>query len=761
MHTEWINELNNITAYWNFDEAQGNSIQEKITKTNNEINYVFNSAKYKPSSNPIWMGGIKGSALLFDGFSTWIEYDNTTAKNKKNKLSIEVWVAPRCHEYNEGNNVTAIVNQHNEEKVEGFILGLRAFGVLSFKVAISGSWYEICCDKKTIPINKWSYITAVYNGELGFMELYINGNKASYLEVPKNSFLTPSTEDLIIGKSNNAIKLEGVYEVGCYCGLMDELKIYNKALTSEEISNEYNKYLSMWNGQLPQPDLSIDRSIYEGDKHRPIYHFISPGYWMNEPHGPMYFNGQYHLFFQHNPHGPLWRQIHWGHVVSEDMVHWRDVPCALVPEKGKLDEKGDWSGCAIVDDGVPTIIYTAGDGNIYSQCVAMARSTFKEDGDNDLINWVKNETPIIIQDKNIKTEKGEPHFGQFRDPFVWKEEDTYYAIVGSGIKDENGSVGGTALMYTSKDLYNWKYEKPLFVGDYKKYPKTGEVWELPVFLPVGKDGKGNMKHILLINPWFFSYSPYNVKYVWYWLGNWDSETLTFTPDTEEPELLDVGEHFTGPSGMVDPKGRTIIFSIAQGRRTKLDEIQSGWAHNGGLPVSIFIREDGRLGIEPISELESLRGLQYLNIKNKTMEEANRELSAIKGDCLEIQLELDGGSADEFGIKLRRTPDEEEVTLLYYKKATKEFLIDKNKSTLNPKLQKGIQGGVVNIDEDALKLHIYLDKSMIEAYVNKLKGLTSRAYPVREDALGLLIWADSNADTVKINNLKVWKLKSAY
>jgi sucrose-6-phosphate hydrolase SacC (GH32 family) len=755
------NNPNGLIAYWSFNESKGKKALNEVTGKSNEINYVFNNAKYKPSSNPIWLQGVKGSALLLDGFSTWIEDRDGIMKNKIESLSIEVWAAPRCHEYNENNDITAIINQHNEEKIQGFILGLRGFGVLSIKAAINDRWYELTCDENPILISSWSHITAVYNGIEGYLELYVNGERIGRKEVPKHSYLNPCNEALIIGRTNNSIKLEGVYEVGCYCGLLDEIKVYDKAMSNEEILNSYKDHMNSCNGLLPTPVLGIDRKVYEGDMHRPVYHLISPGCWMNEPHGPMYFNGQYHLFFQHNPHGPLWRQIHWGHVVSDDMVHWRDVPCALAPGKDEIDGKGDWSGCAIVDDGIPTIIYTAGDGPVYSQCTAVARSTFKEDGDNDLCNWVKDQKPIILQDKNIKTVKGEPHFGQFRDPFVWKEEDTYFALVGSGIGREGVSVGGTALIYTSKDLYNWKYEKPLYIGDYNTYPKTGEVWELPVFLPIGKDRTGNMKHIFLINPWFFSHSHHNVKYVWYWTGSWDKNTLTFTPDSDVPELLDVGEHFTGPSGMIDPKGRTIIFSITQGKRTKMDEILSGWAHNGGLPLNIYMREDGRVGIEPISELQSLRESKYMDIEEVSVDEANRELLSIKDDCIEMQLELEGGNSDEFGIKLRCTPDGEEETILYYKKSTKEIFINRNKSTLNPELDRGIQGGEVDIDEENFKIHIYLDKSMIEAYVNNLKGLTSRVYPTRRDALGMSIWADDSVETVRIKSLKVWKLNSAY
>ena len=79
------------------------------------------------------------------------------------------------------------------------------------------------------------------------------------------------------------------------------------------------------------------------DPHRPQYHFLPPINWMNEPHAPLYWNGRYHIFYQFNPHGPYWGNIHWGHAVSEDLVHWTHLPIALAPEPGS-DSVGAWSG---------------------------------------------------------------------------------------------------------------------------------------------------------------------------------------------------------------------------------------------------------------------------------------------------------------------------------------------------------------------------------------------------------------------------------
>src|SRR5438270_14066279 len=94
------------------------------------------------------------------------------------------------------------------------------------------------------------------------------------------------------------------------------------------------------------------------DPHRPRYHFLPPSNWMNDPNGLIQWNGAYHLFYQYNPFAPVWGSIHWGHAVSADLVHWRDLPIALAPTPGSADEFGVFSGCAFDNDGAATILYT-------------------------------------------------------------------------------------------------------------------------------------------------------------------------------------------------------------------------------------------------------------------------------------------------------------------------------------------------------------------------------------------------------------------
>ncbi|MGR6127457.1 GH32 C-terminal domain-containing protein [Paenibacillus sp. SER-28] len=748
-----------LIMYWAFNEETGTSALESVSQVQDNIQYVFNQAEFTKPCPPRWRQGVIGNGLLFDGYSTYIahsfdEGNQNTEPEYRSVLSIGVWVAPRSYEWGDDGKLSAIVNRYNLDRKQGYLLGMFRHGSWSFQVGLEGGdWKELWSpDGHELSKNEWSYVNAVFDGNQGEIKLYLNGSEIASAAVPRGSRLAEATDtDLLIGKNNHSSLLAEVFSLHMFSGIIDELKIYNRALSAEEVAASYRHVLDTFHeGNRPQlnyDEIKLDRTPLLLDRHRPQYHVSPPAHWMNEPHAPIYFDGQYHLFYQHNPQGPFFHQIHWGHWVSQDLVHWRDLPVALAPEKDQLAPDGIWSGSATYDaDGLPVLFFTAGnDSASPNQSVALARSTYTLDGNPDLVQWVKHPEPLIVQ------KKGMGAFGDFRDPFVWKDDNGWYALVGSGIE------GGAALAFASQDMLNWTYKGPLFKADIQKFPYLGPIWELPVLLPLGSDKQGVNKHLLLVSP---VGKGADVE-VFYWIGQLDKQNLSFIPDQEEPQLIDLGDfHFTGPSGMVDPKtGRNIVFTIAQGDRTSEMEYKSGWAHNGGLPLSVYLRDDGRLGIEPIQELQSLRGAKRLSLRDQSLAETNVQLRDVHGDMLEIQLELEPGSAKQFGIKVRCTPDGEEETLLYYDWNQAMLMVDRSKTTLHPGEKcRGIQGGKLELLGENLKLHIYLDRSMVEAYANGLKSLTTRVYPSRMDALGLEIWGDGEPF---VKSLDIWDMQSIW
>ncbi|MFD5018772.1 GH32 C-terminal domain-containing protein [Paenibacillus sp. NPDC058367] len=743
-----------------FDEGAGKKALEEMQNVQHNVNYVFSDARYMASKDPRWtQRGVKGGALLFDGYSNDIEVNAKDTIPVSDALTIEAWVAPRSYEWGDGNKLSAILNQSDQDKAEGFSLGMYRHGAWSMQVGIGGQWIQVWVNDHPLEKYKWNYIAATFDKKDGQIKLYLNGEEVASQATPLNVPITSSTASLVIGKNNKPVELAGLFSYNMFSGLIDEVKLQNKALTGQEILTEYESVKTLHGGTvplIPNEDIDEDPSVFDGDQHRPQYHAMPPQNWMNEAHAPIYYNGQYHLFYQHNPQGPYWHQIHWGHWVSDDMVHWENVRPALAPEAGTLDPDGAWSGSAAYDrNGNPVLFYTAGNDSL-SPNQRTGLATPADLSDPNLKEWKKYPEPVTEQN-------GNGIHNEFRDPFVWydKETDKWYQLVTSGLKDFSS---GTALVYVSDDMYNWEYKGPLYVSDRSLYPELGTVWELPVLLPLGKDSLGKQKYIFMINP---HEKPEQVPpandvqrdvEVFYWIGTWDRDNYKFIPDQDAPSKMDVGDgYLTAESGMVTPDGRTVVYSMVQNVRTPQAEYQAGWAHNLALPISLSLDEHDELRIEPIQELQSLRGTKLVDFTDKNLQTANQLIQNIKGDMLEIVMEINPGEAQKFGLKVRRSDNGQEETLIYYDKMDGTFNVDRTKSSIDPDVRvDGIQGGYVDLDGENLKLHIFLDRSVVEAFANNKKKLTTRVYVGRYDSLGLQVWADNN---ITVKSMEVWNMNA--
>lgn len=744
-----------LIAYWKFDEQSGKVATDVVANTNDSIHYIFNQVK--PYNDPLRRKGIAGNTLVFDGFSSWVQRSASDFQISPDAISVSVWVAPRAFEHGDGHKLSAIVNQQNLSDKTGFALGIFRHGLWSFQVGTGNHMLEVWDENNPIPRRQWSYLVGTYDAASGTATIYLNGRQVSQKSVFQYLPIKPAAEPLIIGKHNQAEFLNGRSgtELNMFNGFMDDLKIYNRVLTKEEIESSYRTYVEPHGNTIPvisYDEIKIDRAQFKDDPNRPQYHAIPPGHWMNEPHAPFYYNGKYHLTYQHNPTGPYWHQIHWGHWVSDDLVHWYDAPEAIFPENDKVSPDGIWSGSATFDkNGVPVLFYTFGDwSKVRNQGVALAFP--KDPKDPDLKEWIKNPMPTIEQ------QPGQGLTGEFRDPFAWKDEreNKWYVIVGSGIE----AKGGTAWFYESKDLQNWDLKGPFYQSNYEKYPFLGSIWELPVFLPIGKYENGETKYIFIVSPKGFRQ---NVE-VYYWLGRFDKENYKFIPDDEEPRYWDYGVRtFIGPSGMVDPKtGRVLIFAIAAGGRGP------GWSGNASFPTHIFLDENGELGVKPIEELSTLRKRNLLTLANKSAAAANKALKNVKGDMIEVVLELQS-KADQYGIKIRKSPDGQEETVILYDAANKKLRADLSKSSLrrrrfarNPLSgtdQRADMIGHFDTKGENLKLHIFVDKGLIQTYANDQKTITSWAYPTLEESRGLEIF--SSDGEAKVISMQVWEMKSIY
>ena len=175
-----------------------------------------------------------------------------------------------------------------------------------------------------------------------------------------------------------------------------------------------------------QEEIDRKKELVKQGRMRQNYHFMAQTGWINDPNGLIYYKGRYHLFFQYNPYYGFWDYMHWGHAVSEDLVHWEYLPLALAPSESYDDHMrgGCFSGSAIEHDGKLFLMYTGtkNDGNGFeqSQCIA-----YSEDG----IHFEKYEgNPVITAPPNVPKDF-------FRDPKVWKHDEKYYMICGARKND--------------------------------------------------------------------------------------------------------------------------------------------------------------------------------------------------------------------------------------------------------------------------------------------------------------------------------------
>ncbi|MFN2167824.1 MAG: glycoside hydrolase family 32 protein, partial [Anaerolineae bacterium] len=321
------------------------------------------------------------------------------------------------------------------------------------------------------------------------------------------------------------------------------------------------------------------RDSLTGDIHRPQFHFLPPANWMNDPNGIIQENGRLHLFYQYNPEGAWHGNIHWGHAVTTDLVHWSDLPIALAPGPDGPDAEGCWSGCAVDDQGIPTLVYTSAS----PQTVSLATST------DELVTWTKHAgNPVIAGPPFELAKRAE---GNFRDPFVWRQDGSWYLIIGSKIMD----VGGTILLYRSQDLVHWDYLHPLLIGDVHGAEPfwTGTMWECPLFLDFGA------RQALVTS---VQATRVDHLYPAYATGSFQDERFTL----EVQDILAHGGYFYAPHTGRLEDGRHVMWGWLREARSPQVSQWAGWAGTMSLPLIVSLEPDGQLALAPAAELQALR-----------------------------------------------------------------------------------------------------------------------------------------------------------
>lgn len=748
-----------------FDEGQGAEVRDLSGHLGDaDVQYQFLAPAYTEPMEPEWRSaGVEGGALLFDGCSTHIAYSPEEICVSGSGLTISVWVAPRAFEWDDPNgefsgnaHLTAIVGQYYKGANQGFLLGYQRFGRLCFEVGTDEDWFTLWADDERLVRNEWNHVAAVFDGEEGFMALYLNGEMASFTRVFPDSEIAPAVnERLLIGKNGYGEQIPaGNYQM--FAGMMDELELFGAALGPDEIAALADRETA----PIPYDQIALE-NILTGDPYKTQYHGGPYQHWMNEPHAPVYYNGVYHLFFQSNSVGTYWRNICWGHLVSDDTVRWRPVRDAIVPTEHSVVPDGVWSGGAALDkNGVPVLFFTAGndsfrrDGLISNQNIGAAYPA--DLNDPELTEWV------ICDDLAIAQQPGQGRAGEFRDPHIWKEGGRWFMLVCSG---SGKTTGGTALLYVSDRLevlgdgridMDWQYRGPVYEME-NQAVTYGTSWELPILLPLSNGAGTVTKYAFFISP-----APAGIadNKVYYFLGDFDPEDGKFTPDEAFgglPRMLDYGSNvFTGPSVLQDPvTGRVCMFSIMQDQRTGPEEAAAGWAHCVGLTRNIILNEDGTdVRVAPDPRVYDLMGEELLLIENVTLEEANAALEGVSGDMLYIKAVLVPGDAQPFGLICKAEGRRNQTVFTYH---TERGTLDGYTANRGKGAAVSLVEGPVPLKDGALTMEIFIDRSLVEGFFNGDKAVSIRSYAVPE-ARGIRLFADGE---LKVSLLQVRTVSSIY
>jgi beta-fructofuranosidase len=426
---------------------------------------------------------------------------------------------------------------------------------------------------------------------------------------------------------------------------------------------------------------------------RPRYHVSGERNWINDPNGPIHRNGRYHLFFQANEDAPFWGPPSWGHVSSQDLATWQRHPVALHPQPAGPDADGCWSGCTRVVDGRPAIYYTGVLGEDDERVESVCRAW----GSEDLTQWERDRANPLVA--------GPPPgraTGYHRDPFLWRDEDGWHMLLGSGTgnRDRHGQV----LRYDSADASHWRYagvffERPRFDDALD----LGEHWECPQLLRVGDaaalvvscqvpDGERPLMHSVC-----FTGAVRDGRFE----GRLDGP-------------LDFGDVFYAPAVLQDQSGCHLLWGWAQERLSP--NRQATLSHAGALTLPRELTLEGdRLIARPAPELEALRAAPL------AAGAADGEL--IAAPQMELAVTV-AGTSGTGGWALAADNDPEQ-------RAT--FLVDLDLRRLHVSIAEGTgeprRFHAPLTDDAAYPLRVFVDGSLIEVFAGDGDAaVTTRAYP---------------------------------
>jgi sucrose-6-phosphate hydrolase SacC (GH32 family) len=483
--------------------------------------------------------------------------------------------------------------------------------------------------------------------------------------------------------------------------------------------------------------LSASSAVQEYEEPlRPQLHFTPARNFMNDPNGLVFYKGEYHLFYQHNPFGQAWGHMSWGHAVSRDLLHWQHLPVALAEENGIMI----FSGSAVVDR-TNSSGFCRAQGNDSSCLVAIytghgrGKQTQNIAFSNDRgRTWTKYEDNPVV-DLGLK---------DFRDPKVFWHEPTSRWIMVTVLPDQH-----KVRFFGSSDLKRWE-----MLSDFGPAGATSGVWECPDLFPLPVDGDaGNVRWVLDvdINPGGVAGGSGDQ----YFIGSFDGRTFVNENAASQTLWADYGKDFYATISFSDlpaSDGRRIWMGWLSNWVYANEEPTVVWRGAQSIPRQLTLRRlpDGiRLVQAPIAELTSLR---------ESAEPATVKDGAVMTSPIEIEMELARGDWREGGLRLANS-NGEEVTIGITSEPL-ELFVDRRKSRATPfhKHYPERHAAPVRWRDGRIRVHVLFDRTVVEVFGNDGETvITDRVYPTRPlDRLHLLPGAASAGSSARL-----WRLRSVW
>ena len=480
------------------------------------------------------------------------------------------------------------------------------------------------------------------------------------------------------------------------------------------------------------------REKLSSDPHRPFYHYVNPEARLNDPNGLSFWRGRWHLFYQAYP--PEDTRQHWGHAVSEDLIHWRDLPYAIYPNP----EEKSFSGAILIEEDRAIAMYH---GTAAGNIVAVS-------SDPLLLNWEKLTGAAVIP-RRKPGEPAQPY--NVYDPCIWKKDGMYYSISGSTMPTGPARKPLPAqYLFRSKDLVKWEYLHQFVEDD--RFTMVGDDGACPYFWPIGD------RHILL----FFSHMSGGQ----YLLGDYDKQRDKFIATSHAK--FNFGPSTPGgvhaPSAFPDGKGGVItIFNVNPAKSTP------GWNQLMTLPRRLTLASKDVLEVEPAGDIESLR-YGHRRVENVSLP-ANQEivLTNIHGNAAEYILEIEPSHAPLVELNVLRSPGKEEYTRIAFFR-NRGYVISRARtgdsfqssvsldtsysSELDSATSRAPETAQIAIARDEpLKLRVFVDKSIVEVFINGKQCIAARVYPGRSDSVGVSLRSQGRNSMLK--SFDAWQMKSIY